>query len=275
MGLDDLAFFQRTVASNLDWTALRKIAKLQLKSMYVLLEDCRMSRLLTFAFGFLATLGFAASSFAQTAMDEMYGIGVHSYFSNNLTQAELIFTQLIDGGSEDPRVHFFRGITQSRIAGSGAGQADFDRAAELEMQGKRAVDVGRALQRIQGSVRTQIEKSRQAARLAYATQKMMLEKTRIEKLPPGSGVMPKDPFGDDPSPTAGTPQEMPKDTTPAIPPAGDEPGTDPTPGAEAPGADPFDTPSSEPDPFGGDAPAGDTPPAEGTTPPTTDEDPFG
>ena len=242
--------------------------------MYVLLEDCRMSRLLTYAFGFLATLGFAANSFAQTAMDETYGIGVHSYFSNNLPQAELIFTQLIDRGSEDPRVHYFRGITQARLGGEGAGQADFDRGAELEMQGKRAVDIGRALQRIQGPMRTQLEKARSAARLAYATQKMMLDKTRIEKLPLGSGVMPKDPFADDPNPTSGTPQEMPKETAPTLP-AG-EPGTDPAPGAEAPGADPFDTPASDADPFGDDAPAeGATPPADGGTPPAGDPDPFG
>jgi hypothetical protein len=252
--------------------------------MYVLLEDCRMSRLLTYAFGFLATLGFSANSFAQTAMDETYGIGVHSYFSNNLPQAELIFTQLIDRGSEDPRVHYFRGITQARLGGEGAGQADFDRGAELEMQGKRAVDIGRALQRIQGPIRTQLEKARSAARLAYATQKMMLDKTRIEKLPPGSGVMPKDPFADDPNPTSGTPQEMPKETAPTQP--AEEPGTDPAPGAEAPGAeapgaeapgaDPFDTPASDADPFGDDAPAeGATPPADGGTPPAGDPDPFG
>jgi hypothetical protein len=211
-------------------------------------------------------------------MDEMYGIGVHSYFSGNLPQAESIFTQLIDSGSEDPRVFYFRGITQTKLAGDTAGKADFDKAANLEMQGKRNVDVGKALQRIQGTVRMEIEKSRSAARLTYATKRMLLEKTRIEKLPKTSGSTPKDPFGDDAAPTQGQPQAMPTPTTPEAPAAEiSEPGTD----APA-GADPFDTPSSDApaadapaaeegaDPFGGDpAPEG------GTTPPAADEDPFG
>jgi len=221
-----------------------------------------MSRLLTFAFGFLAAINFAVVSFAQTAMDETYGIGVHSYYSGNLTQADQIFNQLVDSGSQDPRVYYFRGVTQSRLTRDAAGKADFEKGADLEMQGKRAVDVGRALQRIQGRVRTEIEKARSAARLTYATKKMLLEKTRIEKLPAGSGVMPADPFADDPNPTKGSPQDMPKDTVPAAPSA-DSPATEP---AED---DPFAAPGKDaPDPFG-------APPADDGKPPATDADPFG
>ena len=62
-------------------------------------------------FCFALCLGLLQSpSFAQFgALDELYGEGVHRYFSADLNGADQILTQVVDSGSQDPRAYYFRG----------------------------------------------------------------------------------------------------------------------------------------------------------------------
>jgi len=211
---------------------------------------------------------------AQNVLDELYGSGVHAFFSGNMGLATERFTEAVNAGSQDPRVYYFRGLSQiDSMGGSMAsGTSDFEKGAQLEaLQGKRAMDVAKALQRIQGPVRMEIERVRTQARLASKTKQFELMRQRYEAaaaggvmptIPaaPGSplGPNPTDPFNGDGALANGTPEAMPAEET----------ATTEEPDAAA-GADPFadDAPAAteavSDDPFG--APA-----AEGTT----EESPF-
>lgn len=213
------------------------------------------------------------------AMTELYGEGVHRYFAGDYTGADMVLSQVVDAGSLDPRAHYFRGLTREML-GSG-GQPDFDNGARLETQGKRVVNVGQALIRIQGSMRTAIEKARRAARVE--AKQLALAKAAVtpaaaleaETPPPApadtaGATAPAevdDPFGeglrsdatteDAVQPATATASDETVDpfaddapSTPA--PAATEPaGNDPFGGGDAGGNDPFGGTSGGDDPFGG------------------------
>ena len=114
----------------------------------------------------LVTATFSGAASAQDPRDEMYGKAVHAFFRGDVDHAELLLNDAIAAGSVDPRAYIFRGLCLS-MNGIEAGTADFEKAADLEINGARkVVNVGLALQRIQGPVRAEIEKARLNARLA-------------------------------------------------------------------------------------------------------------
>lgn len=238
-----------------------------------------------FCFGLWLGL-LSSSSFAQFGeLDELYGEGVHRYFANDLSGADQILSQVISSGSQDPRVYYFRGLVHECMGGGG--EADFENGARLEAEGKRVVDVGTSLTRVQGHVRTKIENARRDARIQVKQQQLMLEQARqhqneasASSLPPApasnaspfpvesipandTGLAPltpavpaapaaplsdtSDPFGDDAAPATGETAPVPGGD-PFGAPAGDAPATE-TPPVD----DPFGAPATEPmdDPFGG------------------------
>lgn len=234
-----------------------------------------MPRIYCLAF-VLSTIG--SSSYAQhDAMVELYGEGVHRYFCNDFSGADQILSTVVDGGSEDPRAHYFRGLARER-AGMG-GELDFEMGAKLEAAGKRSVDVGQALIRIQGQLRAKIEEARRDARILVKQQQLMAEQARAY-LQPASGtaaaVPPPSTAGTSPFPTELEPASgigmEPAPSTPEVSntsnPFGDEPAPPATPDAPATdaGTSPFGepaTPTTEPagegNPFG-------EPPADGGNP---------
>ncbi|MEQ1827190.1 MAG: hypothetical protein ABL921_14640 [Pirellula sp.] len=129
----------------------------------------------------LVTLSLPSILRAQDPLDEMYGQAVHSFYRGDVFRAEELLNEVIGAGSMDPRPYFFRGLCQAR-SGVEAGMADFDRGAELEMEGKKVVNVGKALERIQGPVRVQIEKARSKARLASRARLLEMQRTRYEEM---------------------------------------------------------------------------------------------
>ncbi len=105
---------------------------------------------------------------------------------------------------------------------------DFERGAQLEIEGKKVVNVGKALERIQGHARVAIEKARAKARLASRARLLEIQRTRYEEMQrmgssekgglvvpprtdaaPAPGVFaPNDPFNE--GMTKGDPKAMPK-----------------------------------------------------------------
>jgi hypothetical protein len=183
-----------------------------------------------FLFSFLVVMVSSVAR-AQDPLDELYGHAVHSFFRGDYIQSEEILNEVINAGSQDPRAHYFRGLCQVRSSGStGVGNADFERGAQLEIDGKKVVNVGKALERIQGSARLEIEKARAKARLASRARFLELQRTRYEEMQrSGSGLVvpprnndpapipnaqaPNDPFSSDagmakgkPAPMKGTPK---------------------------------------------------------------------
>lgn len=221
---------------------------------------------------FVAFLALASSQSARAqsgAMAELYGQAVHSYFCHDYATAQQMLSQVVQSGSVDPRAHYFLGLTQEMMGGDG--QADFETGARYEAEGRRVVQVGHALSRVQGSLRSKIEKARRAARVMVLQEKMAAQAARAKMIPKP-----------DPAAAAATPSiaESPIDagmTSPdKVPAAEAAPATPP---AEADASDPFgdDPEPAGADPFGGDTPAAD-PFAEPATPDATTpsaDDPFG
>lgn len=212
------------------------------------------------------------SLFAQDALDEMFGQAVHAFNKGQYQCSYDLLSSAIGSGSQDPRVYYFRGLATNALQGPGAGADDLQRGAELEANATRVVNVGRALEKIQGCQRLEIEKYRRNARIQARAQQEMIQRARIEAaqqsgltpLPPtpGEGVI-ADPFAN--GLIEGEPRRM--------PPEAPKPSIDPK-VEEVPAQ-----PSTEPvaDPFGGDAKPADDPFAD---PPAKKEDagsddPFG
>lgn len=132
----------------------------------------------------LVTFSVTGSVSGQDPLDEMYGQAVHSYFRGDIEHAEELLNEVIDAGSMDPRAYLFRGLCQSCCGPN----PDFDTAARLEIEGKKVVNVGKALERIQGACRVEIEKARSRARLNSRAQLMEIQRTKYEQMQRGGNV---------------------------------------------------------------------------------------
>jgi hypothetical protein len=170
----------------------------------------------------------------------MYGQAVHSFFRGDAFRAEQLLNEVIGAGSFDPRPYYFRGLCQS-IQGVEASTADFERGAELEMEGKKVVNVGKALERVQGPARMEIERIRSKARLASRARLLEMQRTRYEEMqragnapgglivppralepaPAPNALAPNDPFNK--GLTTGEPKPIEGEPKPAVPDLGTEP----------------------------------------------------
>ena len=194
-------------------------------------------------------------------LTELYGSGVHEYFSGGYRQAIADLTEAVDGKSKDPRVYYFRALAWLRLGDTTKAQADFAAGAKLESADVNGYyPVSRSLERVQGSGRLMLEKYRVQARAeAYrraekrnltryeAQRRAEAEVLRATPPPPAPGQMAA------PAATA----------TPAAP------------ATEKPAAKPAEEPADEPDPFADDSDkAADAMPGKGAAeePAATDED---
>lgn len=136
----------------------------------------------------LMTWGFVFAlclpAFAQgDALNELYGNGVHAYNGGNYLEAYNQLTAAVQNHSEDPRVFYYRGLSYLRLGRPQEADADFASAAELEMSDiDRFYNVSKALERIQGRARLQIERHRSAARLAAYHDRERARYERYERI---------------------------------------------------------------------------------------------
>lgn len=123
-------------------------------------------------------------AFAQgDALNELYGNGVHAYNGGNYLEAYNQLTAAIKNHSEDPRVYYYRGLSYLRLGRPQEADADFASAAKLEMSDiDRFYNVSKALERIQGRARLQIERHRSAARLAAYHERERARYERYERI---------------------------------------------------------------------------------------------
>jgi len=197
---------------------------------------------------------------AQDPLDDVYGHAVHAYFRGDAATAQQWLNDAIASGSQDPRAYYFRGLCEAAISGDiEAGTSDFEQAAQLEIDGKRVVNVGKALEAI-----------RRKARLASRGKYLEMQRLRYEQgirngasvpaspsdAPPRPVPSINDPFSDGGDLNKGQPKPMPEKVQAA--PASNDPFGD-TPAAPANAApsadDPFGGNSAKPNP----APASDDP----------------
>jgi tetratricopeptide (TPR) repeat protein len=142
-----------------------------------------MSRRLVF---FVAALVFqlAAATQAQEAvLLQLYDKGVHEYFSGDYTKAFNQLTAAITAGSRDPRVYYYRGLSYLKFGRTAEAEADFRKAAQLESRDvNKYYNVGKALERVQGTDRQLLETYRVQARIAAYKESERVRKARYEAI---------------------------------------------------------------------------------------------
>lgn len=241
--------------------------------------------------------GNSAAVAQDSVLSELYGEGVHAYYAHDLIRAYDLLTRAIDGGLNDPRAYYFRGLAAMDSGRSYEAEEDFRAGASLEARGMGGGSVGRALTRVQGSARMMIEKARTEGRLT-AQSEMAADAQRrysgqqaaeaeVLRTPPAPRPRPAMPGVQPlPVPPAGAPSPFDNDSAAgqpkvqandALEDAMNNPFADDAAPAPAAGTAPAANPA---DPFGSPAPAANdpfaTPPAGGA--PANDPfggDPFG
>ena len=122
---------------------------------------------------------------AQDAvLAEMYGNGVHSYFAQDYKEAFEELNTAIVSGLKDPRAFYFRGLTYEQLGRDAEAEMDFERGAELEAEDPNSerLNIARSLERVQGSVRLELEKYRTKARMIALTREEEARRKRYEQI---------------------------------------------------------------------------------------------
>jgi hypothetical protein len=142
-----------------------------------------MSRSLVLLAGLVVSF-FAASAHAEEAvLGQLYGNGVHAYFAGDYAKAYDQLAAAVDGGSRDPRVFYFRGFSYLQLGREQEALQDFQHGAKLESKDmNRTYNVARSLERIQGSLRKQLESYRVEARLAATVEANQVRKAKFEAI---------------------------------------------------------------------------------------------
>lgn len=188
-----------------------------------------------------------SAAHAQTrAVDDVVGRGISAYFQGQPAAVEQYMTAAINAGSRDPQSLYFRGLALWQMGRQDEARGDFAQGARLE-----AISPGmyrtsaRSLERVQGTVRLELQRARQTARVMTTAQR---EKDRLARfdLQTGKSLAPENVPA--PTATAATPMPM----TPAADPFAPKAATTPT-------ADPFATPKPAMTPMPAATPAPTTP----------------
>jgi hypothetical protein len=132
----------------------------------------------------LLAVAFPVSLAAQDAvLGQEYGNGVHAYFMGDYAAAYERLTSVIDRGSKDPRAYYFRGLCCLKLGRGPDAELDFRFGAELESKDLSGFyNVGKSLERVQGTARAELERYRVSARLAAYEQAEKLRKARYEAI---------------------------------------------------------------------------------------------
>jgi len=235
-------------------------------------------------------VGLRTSAAQDSIINEFYGYGVHAYFSGEYEQAHDFLTTVVEQGSRDPRVYYFRGLSYSHLGRPNQATMDFEKGAELETGGAdRVYPIGRSLQRVQGKLRLSVEKHRRVARLVALKRDMKMRAERYENLRNAEGEVLRDPTRPAPTkaedlvgPAPATDQSDPfgagvAAAEPEVTTAPSATGGDAAEGSDTFGGDSEETipaepmPASDTDPFGdgGGDPFGDAPAVD-----DAENDPF-
>lgn len=204
----------------------------------------------------------AAVAVAQDSavLDDLYGRGVHAYFSRNSKQAVALLSDAIANGTADPRAYYFRGLALRTLGREEDAILDFKEGAKLEQGAVEWINiVSKSLERVQGATRLEIESQRRVARLKTRNDRLAREKQRYEGIATEDERVLRKPATTKPAtrppavlpetapPEAGDPFSDEPATTPVPPPAAEEKPADPAEEKPAVTSDPAEE-TTEPPP---------------------------
>jgi hypothetical protein len=126
--------------------------------------------------------GRPASAQEDPVLAHQYGSGVHAFFDGDYTKAYEDLTAAIDGGTEDPRVYYFRALVFLRTGRPEMAKMDMDVGAGLELADIAGrFPVSTSLERVQGRDRMQLEDHRQVARLTAFERNQQIQQQLYEE----------------------------------------------------------------------------------------------
>ena len=194
-----------------------------------------MSRGLFLLVGALVVSSAVSARAENAILGQMYGSGVHAYFSRDYVKSHEYLSLAIDGGTKDPRSYYFRGLVYSKLGREEEATADFTTGAKLECRDiNRSYNVGKSLERVQGKSRLALEQHRIEARMIALKRSDEIRQQRYEEIEQQQDRVLR------PSAEAALPE--PVDNQPFAKPAA-EPAIDP---AAEPAIDPAAEPAFEP-----------------------------
>ncbi len=216
-----------------------------------------MPRLVALVILGMTLLGGTAWAQSRDSMMDLYGEGVHLFNAGQYDQARRLFTRVIDTGTLDPRVYYYRGLTHFELGKNDAGVQDFESGAQLEASDQNQVlQINQSLMRVQGNRRVMLERIRAEAKVVAVDRRQESIRRRYEYLQEAEGDVLLRPRGAEPLPRGADPfAEDPGDLLPPPPVSRPGPGADlpdlPTPPAPRDPAPPADEPGA-PSPFAPD-----------------------
>jgi hypothetical protein len=224
--------------------------------------------------GAVALVSSASPAQDQSVLADLYGRGVHAYFSRDSVRAHDLLTQAIENGSRDPRAYYFRGLALRNLGREDDAKLDFQTGAQIEASGEDlTLGVSRSLERVQGPVRLELEGVRKLARLTARNERLDREERRYQQLLDAEREVLRTPGT--PRPVRPRPELPEVDDTPG-PFDGDAAPPAPAPPVESPEVDPAPEPMPVDDPFGEvDDPPAPPRPAPAPAPEIDADDPFG
>lgn len=110
----------------------------------------------------------SVASAADAVPRDTLATAVNAYFAKDYALADKLLTQLVESGTDDPRVFYYRGLAAKATGKPEKAKADYEAGALLEAEGKGRVDIDRALEKVQGSERLVIQQHRTAAKQGVA-----------------------------------------------------------------------------------------------------------
>ena len=126
--------------------------------------------------------GILAETKPETMWPRTIGGGIHAYFSGDYVNSFQCLSAVIDQGSEDPRVYFFRGLALEKLGRPEQAKEDYMKGAEMESgDSNRINNVSSSLMRVQGDLRRMIEHYRIEGRVAAKEKEEARLKARYEQ----------------------------------------------------------------------------------------------
>lgn len=147
----------------------------------------RRLALVLLAIGGVVVLGAVGAQAGpqSAALTVAYGNGVHAYYDGDYQCSYDELSGVIEAGSHDPRVYYFRGLAALKLGRLDEAEADFQQGANLEAEGRGAQSsrtISLALERVQGCDRLKLERYRGQARVAMLQRDRELTRRRYSDI---------------------------------------------------------------------------------------------
>ena len=117
----------------------------------------RFAHAVCLIFGCTTFLPLAARAHEFGSTESLYSDGVQAYFGGRCGEAESLFSSVAGMDPNDPRAFYFRALSLMRQGREDEARSDMEIGAQIEARFPTRFDIGKTLERVQGSNRLLLE----------------------------------------------------------------------------------------------------------------------